>query len=191
MANLPTSFRVEVKAGKPNLAKLLQHTRYHPKGRVEIDPATGEIVGAKNNILGYQEKIIRHESGVEIGKKRVPINGGHVKADGSVWRIGLGGPKKYHEKILADLEKFELSGKMDRSAPDLEIEEAREYHLYRIFLEEKDLRIADDKEFYKWKEKNNAEVKVVNRKGVDELDVKLDPPKKRGRPSKKEEESEE
>lgn len=143
---------VEVKAGKPNIAKLLKPTKYHPNGRIKMGP-DGEVEGPKNNVVRKKEKIIRHESGIEIARVEIPVNGGHVKAEGSVWRIALGGPKKYHQKLMADIERQKLTGKTDKTAPELEIEEAREYAEYRKYLAETKQDVAENADFYAWLKK--------------------------------------
>ena len=105
---MATQVKIEKKAGKPNLEKLLMPTKHHPHGRVQIDPETGLVRNPRNNVLYVKEKIIRHESGAEIGKLEIPVNGGHAHEPGSVWRTGLRGPKKYHEKVLKDDETYRL-----------------------------------------------------------------------------------
>jgi hypothetical protein len=142
--------KTETKAGRPNIQKLLKPTKFHPKGRIKIDPTTGEPVNTKNNVIGTHTKVIRHESGIEIGRVEIPVNGGHAKAEGSVWRIALGGPKKYHQKVLADRERLLLYGKSEKSAPHLELEEMQEYRMYEKFLKETSQEIAENEEFYKW-----------------------------------------
>ena len=100
--------------------------------------------------------------------------GGHVKAEGSVWRIALGGPKKYHEMVTKDALRFAATKRVDRGAPELEMEEAKEYVLYCNYLKEKGKDIAEDKDFYKWLEKDKAEIEVKD----DELFVTKPKPKK-------------
>ena len=157
---------MEKKAGKPNLQKLLLPTKHHPDGRISIDPETGMPRNPQNNVLYIKEQIIRHESGAEIGKLEIPVNGGHAHEKGSVWRTGLQGPKKYHQKVLQDDETYRLKGKMDRVAPELEIEEAKEYTLYLEFLKETGKadaprdQLPSDADFYAWLKKEKAEIVV-------------------------------
>jgi hypothetical protein len=145
----------EVRGGKPNVQKLLKPTKHHPKGRIKME--NGEIVGTKNNILYYNEKVIKQDIGgmkVEIARVQIPVNGGHVKLEGSVWRVGLYGPEKYHKKVLLDKANFERKGSTkDRCAPELEQEEFDEYKKYLQFLKETEQEIAPNEAFYKWLKK--------------------------------------
>lgn len=119
-------------------------------GRIKLTP-TGEVEGApKNNVLRINKKKIYHESGVVIAEQEIEVNGGHVLAPNSVWRIALGGPKKYHEKVLKDEERKRVRGGNDISAPELEEAEAKEYADYKDFLKEKGLTIAENEAFYAW-----------------------------------------
>lgn len=190
--------KIEKKAGKPNLEKLLIPTEFHPRGRIQIDPETGQVAGAKNNIIDYKERIIRHESGVEIGRVKIAVNGGHVTEEGSIWRIGLKGPAKYHYRVLDDAYKLRARGKQDRSAPELEYEEAKEYHLFIEYLRKEGLKKAVDEQlegkkmspqlqedfetlnsaFYDWLKAKKAEVVVKD----DEVGVKY-PPKPKAKKS--------
>ena len=139
--------KIEVQGGKPDLKKLAK------AGRIKLTPE-GDVVGQPlNNVLYVQERPIRHESGIQIGTQKIEVNGGHVKANGSVWRIALGGPKKYHEKVLKDEERKIMTGPIGfrPAAPTLEPEEAREYQEYKEFLKEKGVQVAENEEFYAWK----------------------------------------
>lgn len=146
----------EVKGGKPNIQKLLKPTKYHPKGRIKLDE-NGEIVGTKNNVLYTKEKVIKQDIGgikVEIARVEIPVNGGHVKATGSVWRVGLWGPQKYHQKVLLDRANAERKGSTrDSCAPELTQDEFDEYKKYLECLKEKGVEILDDKAFYAWLKK--------------------------------------
>lgn len=143
--------QIEIIGGKPDMQKLAK------AGRIKLNP-DGTVVGSpKTNVLRIKKKKILHESGVQIGEQDIPVSGGHILANDSVWRIALGGPKKYHQKVLKDEERSRLFtsrggvGSNDRSAPELEEAEAKEYVEYKQFLEEKGLEIAENADFYAWK----------------------------------------
>ena len=122
------------KGGKPDVAALMKPTAFHPEGRVKIDPVTREVVNPKNNVLRTKTKILKHESGIELGRIEIPVNGGHVLAEGSVWRNALGGPSKYHKRVVDDNFRFRERGKKDRTAPELEYTEAKEYEMFKAYL---------------------------------------------------------
>ena len=146
----------EVKGGKPNIQKLLKPTKAHPKGRIKLD-VQGEIVGPKANVLYKTEKVVKQDIGgvkVEIARYMIPVCGGHVKEEGSVWRIALKGPTKFHQKVLLDKKNAERKGNTnDQGAPELELEEYDEYKKYLEFLKEGKLEISTDKSFYAWLKK--------------------------------------
>lgn len=154
-----------------NLQKLLIPTEFHPKGRVQIDTATGMVVGPRNNVLYKTKKKI---GGREV---ELPVNGGHAKTEGSVWRVGLSGPARYFWKMLRDEMAYRLRGSRAITAPKLmdeELQEAREFVAYLLtmkadnkevlpgdFLNPKyDLGMRDifssiNKGFYAWKKKQD------------------------------------
>lgn len=157
MAVVPGSLKASAqrKGGRVDLEKLLEHTEIHPQGRVQIDPATGKLRSPKNNVL-FTKKIKVKLEGQVVAEKEVRVNGGHVKNEGSVWRIPLNGPARYHWKVMQDDHRFTISGRMDRSAPRLEHEEMEEYQYFRVFLKETETIVKEfewdevDKKFYKW-----------------------------------------
>lgn len=129
--------------GRPNLQKLAK------QGRIKLKP-NGDIESVPlNNIVQKNVRPIMYQ-GVKVGEKVIEVNAGHARAEGSVWRIALRGPKKYHEKVLADNIRKEglQGGKFTPSAPDLTPEESAEYKQYVDFLAEKGVDIAEDAEFY-------------------------------------------
>lgn len=139
--------KIEVLGGKPDLKKLAK------AGRIKLTP-TGDVEGQpQNNVLYVQEKQIKHESGIVIGTQKIEVNGGHVRAIDSVWRVALSGPKKYHEKVLKDEKRKVRVGEIGfrPSTPELTDEEFAEYTEYKAFLKEKNAEIAEDAEFYAWK----------------------------------------
>lgn len=143
----------QVIGGQPNLAKLLKPTKLHPKGRVKMN-AQGEVDAPKATVIGHNEKTIKQKVDgmtVSLGTVQIPIYGGHVKCLNSVWRVGLNGPKKYHQKVLVDKELVKRKGATDdHTAPELTPEEFAEYEKYCKFLKEKKLEIAENEEFYAW-----------------------------------------
>lgn len=154
-----------------NLQKLLIPTEFHPKGRVQLDVETGMIKGPRNNVLYKTKKKI---GGREI---ELPVNGGHAKNDGSVWRVALNGPARYFWKLLRDEMAYRLRGSRSISAPKLvdeELVEAREFVAYLLAkkAEQKDILPGDflnakydhgmredfeeiNKGFYAWKKKQD------------------------------------
>lgn len=121
-------------------------------GRVRLKP-DGEVEGQPvNPVLEIQKKEIKHESGFVMGTIEIPVNGGHAHMEGSVWRVALNGPKKYHEKVLKDEKRKLMSGPLGfrPSAPELTEPEFDEYVKYKEFLAEKNVTIAEDAEFYAW-----------------------------------------
>lgn len=112
-----------------NLQKLLIPTEFHPKGRVQLDAATGMIKGPRNNVLYKTRKKI---GGREI---ELPVNGGHAKNEGSVWRVALNGPARYFWKMLRDEMAYRLRGSRAITAPkleDAELLEARQFVAYLL-----------------------------------------------------------
>ena len=155
-----------VKQSQPALERLLVPTDIHPRGRVQIDPKTGMPYMPRRNIL-YMNRIRRR--GQEIN---VEVNGGHAKADGSVWRIALAGPTRFIWKMLRDELAYRLRGFRVFSAPSLtdeEMVEARQFVAYLIannkdalppdFLNTKydhgmrEIFSGIDKQFYAWLKK--------------------------------------
>lgn len=132
------------RGGKPDLQKLAE------SGRIKLT-SDGKVVGVpENNVLRVNKKKIIHE-GVVLKEIEIPVNGGHAKAEGSVWRAALKGPKKYHEMVLLDREFIERTGKKEHTmAPQLEAEEFAEYKKYLEFLKESDVEIAENADFYSW-----------------------------------------
>jgi len=170
--------KVSKRVGQPNLAKLLEHTEHHPKGRVEIG-SDGKIKGNKGKVIGYEERIVEDELGNKK-KIKIPVQGGHVTEEGSVWRISLS-PARYHSKVLGDEERKALTGTIDRTAPTLEVDEAKEYAAFVKYAkdekitvpvgtssiltpEDKDIISEANEGFYKWFKGKSVE--VVNGKPV-------------------------
>jgi len=152
MAEIEPTTRI--KGGRPDLVKLAKPTKYHPKGRVQL--VDGEVVGPKNNVIRVNKKKITQDVGgvkIVLAEIDIPVNGGHVKSLNSVWRVGLYGPKKYHEKVLIDRELKERKGGVDHIAPELTKEEHEEYKKYLEFLAEKKVEIAENADFYEWLKK--------------------------------------
>lgn len=137
--------KIELIGGKPDLKKLAK------SGRIKLKP-DGDVEGQTiNPVLYVEKKEIKHESGIVIGTLEVPVNGGHAHMEGSVWRVALGGPKKYHEKVLKDEKRKIMQGGekgFRPSAPELTEPEFDEYVQYKAFLEEKGVTIAEDADFY-------------------------------------------
>lgn len=129
-----------IKSGKVDLEKLLKRTKFHPKGRVQIDEKTGEVKNPKNPTVGTA-KVGKVEDGkaVEI---EIPRYQGQVKGENSVWRIALcqkqvavGGkllkgecPEEiYHQmNMLYEERKAQGKGK-DDFRPELSDEETKAY----------------------------------------------------------------
>lgn len=120
--------RQPVKQSQPDIARLLIPTEFHPNGRIQIDPSTGMVRMPKRNVLYKTKKRVR---GVV---KEVEENGGHAKADDSVWRIALGGPARYFWKLLRDEMSYRLRGSKSVSAPTLTDEELTEARQFVAFL---------------------------------------------------------
>lgn len=139
--------KIELIGGKPDLKKLAK------AGRIKLKP-DGDVEGQTvNPVLYVEKKEIKHESGLVIGTLEIPVNGGHAHMEGSVWRVALGGPKKYHDKVLKDEKRKIMQGGekgFRPAAPELTEAEFDEYVLYKDFLAEKKLPIAEDKDFYAW-----------------------------------------
>lgn len=166
---VPGSTRTQTskKGGRADLQSLLLHTPHHPKGRVQIDPDTGMVKNPKNNIL-FKKNIPVKVEGQVIGLQEVPVNGGHAKKDGSVWRIALGGPVRYHLMVVADDYRFTYQGRNDRTAPTLTPEEFEEYQFFRTFVIDEKIKVPvtrDDQQvlneidemFYTWLEGKDKE----------------------------------
>jgi len=138
--------KIELIGGKPDLKKLAK------KGRIKLK-SDGDVEGQTiNPVLYIEKKEIKHESGLVIGTLEIPVNGGHAHMEGSVWRVALGGPKKYHEKFLKDEKRKIMQGVQGFrvSTPDLTEPEYDEYVRYKEFLAEKGLEIAENADFYAW-----------------------------------------
>ncbi len=140
--------KIEIIGGKPDLKKLAK------AGRIKLKP-DGDVEGQPvNPVLEIQKREIKHESGFVMGTVEIPVNGGHAHLEGSVWRVGLNGPKKYHEKVLKDEKRKLLQGAVGfrPSAPTLDFGsgEAEEYEQYKAFLAEKGVEIAENEDFYAW-----------------------------------------
>jgi hypothetical protein len=161
-----TSVKAQKKGGRADLQSLLLHTKYHPKGRVEIDPMTGLVKNPKNNEL-YKKRIpVKVESTI-IGEKEIAVNGGHARYQDRAWRIALKGPSRYHNMIVMDDYRHTYQGRSDRTAPELTPQEHEEYLFFRSFLKEnptiKVPALRDDGEahdkvdtkFYAWLEKQD------------------------------------
>lgn len=136
--------KIELIGGKPDLKKLAK------AGRIKLKP-DGDVEGQTVNPVLYEEKReIRHESGLVLGILTIPVNGGHAHMEGSVWRVALGGPKKFHEKVLKDNKRKEMQGDIGFrvSAPELTEPEYDEYMEYKAFLAEKGVTIAENADFY-------------------------------------------
>lgn len=138
--------KIEVQGGKPDLKKLAK------AGRIKLTP-TGDVEGQSINPVLYVEKKPIKVQGHVIGTHEYSVNGGHAHMPGSVWRVPLGGPTKYHQKVLKDEERKKLSGIIGfrPSAPTLDAGEAKEYLEYLELLKEKGVSISTDEEFYAWK----------------------------------------
>lgn len=139
---------IELIGGKPDLKKLAK------AGRIKLKP-DGDVEGQPvNPVVEIQKKEIKHESGFVMGTIEIPVNGGHAHIEGSVWRVALGGPKKYHEKVLKDEKRKIVSGPLGfkPAAPTLDFNsaESNEYEQYKAFLAETKQEIAEDAEFYAW-----------------------------------------
>lgn len=138
--------KIEVIGGKPDIKKLAK------AGRIKM-ATNGDVEGqAVNPVLYIEKREIKHESGLVLGQLEIPVNGGHAHMEGSVWRVALNGPKKYHEKVLKDEKRKLMQGEIGfrASAPELSEPEYDEYVQYKEFLAEKGVTIAPDVEFYAW-----------------------------------------
>lgn len=139
--------KIDLIGGKPDLKKLAKAGRIKlkPDGDVENQPV--------NPVLYVDKKEIKHESGFVLGTVEVPVNGGHAHMEGSVWRVALRGPKKYHEKVLKDNKRMIMQGEQGfrPSAPELTEPEFDEYQEYLAFLKSEGVDMAEDEAFYSWK----------------------------------------
>lgn len=113
-----------------NLQKLLI------KGRVTIDPATNMPKMPRRNVL-YMDTV----PGTNRPRE---VNGGHAKADNSVWRTALGGPARYIWKILHDELTYRIKNTRSISAPSLVVEEMQEAREFVTCLLEKGITLPDD-----------------------------------------------
>jgi hypothetical protein len=128
------------KTGEVNLAKLLKRTQFHPKGRVQIDEATGEIKNSKNPKAG-KAKMTKIEDGQPI-QIEVDVFRGIVKGENSVWRVSMckpvlniGGqvlkascPEELYHQMTLLYEKRSVMGKArDDFRPELSEEETKAY----------------------------------------------------------------
>jgi hypothetical protein len=139
--------KIETQGGKPDLKKLAK------AGRIKLTPS-GDVEGQPgNNVVDVIKKPIRLENGTVVGTQTIEVNGGHALVPGTVWRVGLGGPKTYHEKVIKDEERKRLHGdyRFRPSAPVLTDGEAKEYLAYKEFLKEKSIPIAENVDFWAWK----------------------------------------
>lgn len=137
--------KMETTGGKPDLKKLAK------AGRIKLTP-DGDVVGqAQNKIIHVDKKPIKVQD-VVVGVKEIPVYGGHATMEGSVWRVALRGPTKYHEKVLKDERRKLVHGAQGfrPAAPELDFDspEANEYEEYKAFLKEKGVEISTDAEFY-------------------------------------------
>lgn len=170
-----------------DLQPLLMKTKFHPKGRVQLDE-NGEVVGLKPNIIAVREIpiVIETKDGhaVQTGVRHVNVNGGHTrgrhpvtqKQEDCCWRVAFSGPTKYHQKVLLEKEIRHKNQSNEKVAPDLTAEEAEEYFMYVEYLKEKNILMGDDVEFYGWLKKTGAHVEedlrgfhiVYDKRKVDE-----------------------
>lgn len=129
-----------IKTGKVDLEKLLKRTKFHPKGRVQIDEETGEVKNPKNPIVGTA-KLAKVEDGKAI-EIEVPRHAGHVTGEGTIWRIAMckkemqiGGqtlrascPEElYHKMTELYEQRVELGRAKDDFRPELSDEEMKSY----------------------------------------------------------------
>ena len=162
---------------EPHLPSLLIPTEFHPNGRVQLDPVTRMVRMPARNIL-YKTKVKVH--GME---REIEVNGGHAKADGSVWRIALAGPTRYFWKFLRDELAYKLRGSHSISAPmltDEEIMEARQFVAYLLKMKEEGTSVLPgdflnkkydnglreqfagiDKQFYAWLKKQDLKMEEL------------------------------
>ncbi len=148
-----------------NLQKLLIGGRLT---LADLDPKTSMPKMPPRNIL--------YEAKVPNSQRMREVNGGHAKADDSVWRIALAGPARYIWKIMRDECNYRVYGKRVISAPPLmpqEMIEARQFVAFVLAARQEQKSIVPDdfmsdkydngkkelfddmnKKFYKWLEKN-------------------------------------
>lgn len=79
-----------VKTGEVNLAKLVKRTKFHPKGRVQLDE-NGEIKNPKNPTAGKANVEVL-EDGQRVTKE-IDRYAGMVTGEGTVWRIAMCKPE--------------------------------------------------------------------------------------------------
>lgn len=118
-----------IKSGEVNLARLLKHTEFHPKGRVEIDE-NGEVKNPKNPKKGKVKTTVV-EDGV-ARKIEIDRFQGHVTGEGSVWRIamtknGKTGPETYFDMSKEYAKRLALGRSKDDFRPELELVELEDY----------------------------------------------------------------
>lgn len=129
-----------IKTGKVDLEKLLKRTKHHPKGRVQLDPETGEVMNPKNPIVGTA-KLAKVEDG-KVTEIEVPRHAGHVTGENTVWRMAMcksnvqiGGKKLeascpeelYHKMTELYEERVELGRAKDDFRPELTDDEMKSY----------------------------------------------------------------
>jgi len=139
--------------GKPDLKTLAK------KGRIKLKP-DGDVDGqATNKVIHVDKKPIKVQD-VVVGYKELPTYGGHATLGDSVWRVALGGPTKYHAKVLKDNRRKEAVGVQNfrPAAPELDFEspEYNEYEEYKAFLKETGVEISTDEAFYASKKKKKV-----------------------------------
>lgn len=117
--------------GKVDLEKLLKRTKHHPKGRVQIDDATGEVKNPKNPVIEKDVEVRTLVDGKEV-TKLIDRQGGHVLAEGSVWRAGMRwngkvGAEAYHEMCLQYERQAAMGRTKDDFRPELTEDEKVDY----------------------------------------------------------------
>lgn len=117
----------QLKGPQPNVLKLLTPTEFHPNGRIQME--AGRIKGPQSNIIAKLTRKTQDGRTVEL-----PVNGGHVRADGSVWRVALRGPARYVWKLMRDEMAYRLRGSKAITAPRLVDEEFLEARQFAAFL---------------------------------------------------------
>ena len=144
-----------------NLQKLLLSGRLK---LADLDPKTSMPKMPRRNVL-YEVKL-------KGTNRMIEANGGHAKAEGSVWRIALAGPARYIWKIMRDEANYRVYGKRSISAPPLmpeEMIEARQFVTFVLDARKEQKSIVPDdflsdkyddkktelfgemnKKFYKW-----------------------------------------
>src|SRR3990167_10193675 len=119
-----------------NLQKLLIAGRIQ---LADLDPKTKMVKMPPRNVL--------YEAKIPNSQRMREVNGGHAKAEGSVWRIALGGPARYIWKIMRDQCNYVIQGKRSISAPPLtmeEMKEAREFVTFALDARKEQKSIVPD-----------------------------------------------